>query len=172
MWRLWWKDTQLCFGKIKQTAAFLPKMAQHRIPRHSGGAKARMNLHRSDSDSRHQNRRHIRPEHCLCHLVTMTELTCPKLKVWHPDMCISILLFPARNFSIMMYMPRIASAIKILIQICWLIKEHPLVCTLSAVWYCSWHPFCRWQQPIEGTWQWRWALIEWNRFLECIIIYN
>jgi hypothetical protein len=34
----------------------------------------------------------------------------------------------------LMYMPRIASTIQIVIQICWLMKEHPLASTLSTVW--------------------------------------
>jgi len=33
MWRLRWKDTRLCFGKINRMAAFLAIMAQHRLPR-------------------------------------------------------------------------------------------------------------------------------------------
>jgi len=134
MWRLWWKDTRLCLEKIKRTAAFLANMAQHRIPRNTGGAKAWVTVQESNWESRHQNRRHICLERHQCHLVTMKELTYLNSKVCHPDMCIWILLFPALNFSLLMHMPRIASAIKILIQICWLMGQYPLVSTLSAVW--------------------------------------
>jgi len=41
---------------------------------------------------------------------------------------------PSAEFSLLMYLPRIASMIQILFQICWLMKEHPLISTLSAVW--------------------------------------
>jgi len=147
-------------------------MAQHRIPRHAGDAKSRVQRIQSDSDSRHQHRRHIHPKCHLFHPATMRQLMSRKSEVYHPDMCIYIRLFPVLNFSILMHMPRIASAIKILIQICWLIKKHPLVSTLSAAWSCSWHPFCRQQQLIARTWKWRWALIEWNGIFQCIIFYN
>ena len=155
MWRLRWKDTQLCCGKIRQTAAILTTMAQHRIPTQAGDAEARVHLHQSKSDSRQRNRRHILPKRHLFHRVTMRQLTYPKSQVCHPAMYVSILLSPLLNLSIMVHMPRIACMIKISIQICWLMKEHTLVNTLSAAWQCSWHPFCRWQQPSERTWQWR-----------------
>jgi len=45
-----------------------------------------------------------------------------------------MLLFPAFNFAIMIYLPRIASMMKILFQICGMMKKHPLVSTLSAAW--------------------------------------
>jgi len=134
MWRLQWKDTQLCIGTIKRTAAFLAKIAQHKIPKHAGGAEAWVQLHQSDLDSWHQNWHHIRPERHLGHSVIMRELMYPKSKVCHRDMCIYILLFPVLNFSILMHMPRIASVTMISIQICGLMKEHPLVSTLSAAW--------------------------------------
>ena len=134
MCRLRWNDTWLWFMEIKPTAAFVAKMAQQRICRHTGGAKAWVHLDPSDSDSRHMTRRHIHPKCHLCHPVTLRELTLPKSKVYHPDMYIHILHFPALNFSIVMHMPRIASTIQIIFQICWLLQEHPLVSTLSAVW--------------------------------------
>ena len=84
--------------------------------------------------SRLQNWHPSHPNRHLFHPVTMTQLITPKSKMCHPDMCISIPLFPVLNFSILMQMPRIASVLKILIQICWLKKEHPLVSTLSAAW--------------------------------------
>jgi len=75
---------------------------------------------------------------CLeCHLrqpVTMRQHNGPKSKVCHPNMGIYILLFPVLNVSILIHMPWIASPIKIFHQICWLMKEHPLVSTLSAMW--------------------------------------
>jgi len=172
MWRLRWKGTWLCFGKIRRTADFLAKMAQHRIPRHAGGPKAWVHLPQSNSDSWQQNLRHGHSTRHLFLPVTMRQLIYPKSKVCQPHMCIYILLLPVLKFSIMMHMPPIASVIQILFQICWLLKEHPLVGTLSAVWQRSWHPLCRRQQPIERTWQWRWALIKWNEIVECIIIYN
>jgi len=134
MWRLRWKDTRLCFGNIRQTTAFLAEIAQHRIPRHTGDAMARVHLPWSNSDSWNQNQRHSPPKPQFIQPVTMSQLICPQSKVCHPDFCIYIVLFPVVNFSIMMHMPRIASVIKIWIQICWLMKEHPLVSTLSAAW--------------------------------------
>jgi len=120
--------------------------------RHTGGTKEQVDLL--------QNRRHLCPERQMCRLVKTEEHKVPQWRVCLEDMYIFILLFPTLNFSILMHMPRIASAIKILFQICWLMKEHPLVSTLSPVWWCSWHPFCQWEQPIERTWQWSPALIE------------
>jgi len=86
-------------------------------------------------------------------------------------MHIHIYLFPVLNFLLLMHLPRIASTIQISIHICWLMKEHPLVSTLSAVWQCSWHPFWRPEQPIERTCKWWQALIERHGILEMIIIY-
>jgi hypothetical protein len=46
----------------------------------------------------------------------------------------------------LMHLPRIARTIQLLIQIYWLMMKHPLVSTVSAVWYCSWYPRGRpWQ---------------------------
>jgi len=157
-WRLRWKDTRQWFEKIRWTAAFHSKMAHQRICRHTWGGEARVHLD--------QIRLHLRPECHLCHLVIMRERQVPKSKLCHPDMCINILPFPTINFSILIHMPRIASTIKIFVQICQLMKEHPLVSTLSAAWKCSWQPFCRWEHPIEQTWQWWQALIERNRIFE------
>jgi len=98
-------------------AALLAKMAQHRIPRHAGDAMARVHLHQSDPETRHQNSRLIHPKRHFFHPVAMRQLTYPKSKVCHPDMCIYILLFPVLNVSILMNVPIIASVIKILIQI-------------------------------------------------------
>jgi len=105
-----------------------------RIPRHGGDAKIRVHLRPNDSDRLHQNWPRIYVKRHLFHLVTMRQLTYPKSKVCHPDICIYILLLSVLNFEILMHTPRITSVIKILIQICWLMKEHPLVSTLSAAW--------------------------------------
>jgi len=134
IWRLRSKDTRLCFGNTNQMAAFIVKMAQHLIPRHVGSAQVWLHLHQTDSDSRHQNWLHIRPECHLCHPATLWEPMLSTSKVCYPVICIYMLLFPALNFAILMNIPRIVSVIKILIQICWLMKAHPLVCTLSALW--------------------------------------
>jgi len=144
--------------KIKRTAACLTKVAPQKIHRHAGGAVEWVHLH--------QNQLHLRPECHPRHLVAVGELQAPKWKVCHPDMCIYIHLFPRLNFAIYMHMPRIASMIKIVFQICWLTKNHPLVSTLSAEWWCSCYPFCRRKQPFEGTWQWRRELIEGNGIFE------
>jgi len=86
-------------------------------------------------------------------------------------MCVHIHFFAVMNAVLLMYLHRIASTIQILIKICWLKKEHPLVCTLSAMWQCSCHPFWRPEQSLELTCKWWWTLIERHRILEIIIIY-
>jgi len=166
------ENTRQSFGKSKWTADLIATMVQRNIPRHAGGTNFGVHLHQTDYGSQHQNWHHVRPERDLCQPVPMRELTLRKSKVFPPDMCIYMLLFPMLNCSILMHMPRIARAIKISIQICWLMKEYPLVSTLPAEWQYSWHPFCRRQQPFERTWQRRRALIEWNGIFECGIIYN
>jgi len=130
-------------------------MAQQRIHWPTGGAKARVHLY--------QDGRHLGLESHLRHLMTMSAL---KQTGCHLDMCIYILCFPALGFSILIHMPRIASAIKISFQISWLTKVHPQVSTLSAAWQCSWQPFWRRQQPFEWTWQRRRELTEDNRIFE------
>jgi hypothetical protein len=58
----------------------------------------------------------------------------PKQTVCHPAMCIYILRFPVLDFSIMIHMPWIASMIKIIFRISWLMMVHPQVSTISAAW--------------------------------------
>jgi len=58
----------------------------------------------------------------------------PNLSICRPDMRIHTHLLAVLNSLRWMLLPRIASTIQISIQICWLMKEHPLVSTLSAVW--------------------------------------
>jgi len=79
---------------------------------------------------------------------------------------------PNARFSILMCTPKIASTIKISLQMCALMKEHLLVRTLSAVCWCSPHPYCRWAQAIEQTCKSRRALIQRNGIFEFIVIYN
>ena len=72
----------------------------------------------------HQNRQHLSPkghlrlERQLCHQVSLTDMNVMKSMVCHPSVCIYILPIQTLDFSIIMHMPRIASAIKILFQIC------------------------------------------------------
>jgi len=142
-------------------------MARKRVRRHDSDAKEQEHLHRTDAD----RRRHLCPKHHLPQLVTVPRLNVPKLVIGRPDMRILVQLFPVLELLLAMLLPRIASKIQILILICRLIKEHPLVGTLSAVWECCWHPVCRSEQPIERTCMWCRALIERHRILEIIIIY-
>jgi len=123
-------------------------MAPQRICRHAGDTMEQVQLHPTDTESRLQGRRYLCPERHICpecqhspechpgHEVTMLQLNVPKSSICQPDICIHILLCPALNSLHLMHMPRIASKIQILIQICWLMQEHPLVSTLSDVWYC------------------------------------
>jgi len=94
-----------------------------KIHRHAGDPKAQMHLH-------HEGR-HLGLERHLRHLKTMRAL---KGQEWHPVMCIYILPFPALDLSILIHIPRITCAIKVLFQICWLMMVHPQVSTLSAAW--------------------------------------
>jgi len=123
-WRVLRKVTRQWFMKITQTAAFLARTVQYRIRRHAWGPKELVYLY--------LNGHHLGLERHPRHLVRMTELKILKPMVCHPDMCIYILLFRTLNFSILMHMPRISSTIKVLFQICSLMKDHPLVSTLSA----------------------------------------
>jgi len=103
--------------KTTQTAAFLAKITQQRIHIQAGGATEWVHLPQTDSDSRHQEKRQLLPDSYLRHPVTIRELNIPKSTMCHPDMCTHMLLFPTLNFAILMYMPRIATGIKILFQI-------------------------------------------------------
>jgi len=133
-------------------------MAQQRIRRHAGGKMERVYLD--------PNRRLLHPECHLHHLVTLREVKVLKYNVCHPFMWRYILFFTTVSFSNLMHMPRMASSIEILFQICWLMTDRPLVSTLSGVWYCCRHPFCRQTLPFERIWQWRQELWEWNRIVE------
>jgi len=86
-WRLRSKDTRQWFAIIKRTAAVLDKMAPQKIPRHAGGAKARVH--------HHPDRRHLGPNRHLCHLMTKRA---PKQKVFQPHICLYILHFAILDF--------------------------------------------------------------------------
>ena len=133
-------------------------MVQQRIRRHAGVAKAWVHLN--------QNQHHHRPECHLCYMVVMWDLQVRISMVCHPDMCICILLFRTLDHSVLMHTPRITTSVKILLLIWWLMKEYPLLNTLSAAWVCSWHPFFRWAYPIVQTWKWWRALTERNGIFE------
>ena len=92
-------------------------MARQRIRRHAGGTMDPAHLHQNWLHL-HQEC-HLCPERLLCHLVTGRKWKVMKLKVCHPGVCIYILLFPILNFPSILHMPRIASAIKSIFQICW-----------------------------------------------------
>jgi len=93
-------------------------MPPRRIRRQNGGTTEQVYIRPPDIDRQQHNRRHLCPECHLCHLVPMRQLNVPKSTICHPDMCIYTLLFPELNVSILMHMPRIASQIQIIIQIC------------------------------------------------------
>jgi len=98
----------------------------NKTSRHAGGAKIQVHLH--------QIRCHLRPERHLHRLLIPMYVNVPKAMVYHLDMCIYILLFPMLSFSILIHMPRITSAIMILMQICSLMNEHQVDSSLSAAW--------------------------------------
>ena len=162
LWSRWRKYTWQWFMKIRLKAAFLAKMAQQRIRTHTRGETEQVHLF--------QTLRHLSTERHLHRLATMQELDFPKSKVCHPDMFIYILLLPMLNSLNLRHMTRITCAIKIVFQICWLMEEHPLVSTVSAAWWFSWQPFCRWEQPTERMWHWWRALIERNRIFWVLLL--
>jgi hypothetical protein len=92
-------------------------MVQQRIPRHVEGAKEPPHLY--------QNQRHhcpgpnLCPESHLSHQATLRATKVIKSKVCHSGVYICILHFQTRNLSIIMHLPRIASAIMIVFPICW-----------------------------------------------------
>jgi hypothetical protein len=88
----------------------LANMAQQRLHRQAGVAMARVRLH--------HNWCHLGPQCHLRHLVTVRDVNALKQMVCYPDMCIYALFFPAPNISILICVPRIASVIKVLFQIC------------------------------------------------------
>jgi len=171
-WQMRQKDTQLCFFKTTLPEAFIAKMDLQRFHRHPGGAKRRVHLLPTDAYSGLQSWCHLCPDQYLPQPVTLSEFNIRILLICQPYMRIHKYLFPVLNLSLWMHVPSIASMIHILIKICWLMKEYPLVSTLSAVWYCSKHSCWRPEQPIEQTWQWWLALIEWHDILEILITLN
>jgi len=118
-----------------QTNTCLPcHNAPSTIHRHAGGWRQCTHLHLANTVSLHQSQHHLHPKHHLRPPVTIRALKGPKSTICHSDMLIYTLLFPSLNYSHLMHMHRIASRIQNIIQICWLMKEQPLVSTLSAVW--------------------------------------
>jgi len=143
------------------------------IPCQNGTANNLQTLGRREGQVHlHQTRRRLCPEQHMRHLGVKMELQVPKSKVCHLDLCIYILLIRMLDFPSLMHIRRVASAIMVWIQICWLMKEHPQVSTPSAAWKCSWNPLCRREQPIKRTWQWRRTLIEMNGIVEYFFLYN
>jgi len=135
-WRLQWKDTRLCLVKTTWPDAFLAQMEPQKIRSHASDAQEQVHLRPTDTDGRLQRRRHIYLEHDPPHLVPLLELNISKSSNCRPVMRIHLLLFPLLNHLPSIPVPRIASTIQHLIQICCLMQEHPLVSPLSAVWYC------------------------------------
>jgi len=133
-WRLRLRDTWLCFVKTTSQNDFLAKMPPQTIHKHAGDAKEQVHLCATNADGRLQSRRHLCPERHPPQLVTLPERNASEFSICQPDMRIHIHLFPVLNYLLSMYLPRIASTIQISIQICCMMKEHPLVSTLSAVW--------------------------------------
>jgi hypothetical protein len=78
-----------------------------------GQAKSRKKQRHLD-----QNQYHLHLECFPCHLVAITEFNVPKLKMCNQDISTDILLFRRCNISILIYLARIASPMKILFPIC------------------------------------------------------
>jgi hypothetical protein len=116
------------------------EMAPQWIHWQAGSPMLPAHLNLSDAGWQYQIRCHLGPKRhlCLdshpCHPVSMVELDVSKSSMCWLDICIHMHILPVLNDLLLIHMPRIANKINILIQICWLMKEHPLVSTLSAVW--------------------------------------
>jgi hypothetical protein len=146
-------------------------MAQQKICRHDGYPNEQAHLNPTDADTRLQRRHQFSPQCHLAQLVSIPKLNFPKLSICHSDMRIHLFNLPVLNLGLSVYRPRIASTIQMLMQICWLIKEHTPVSRLSAVWQCRWQQLWTPQQPDEWTCKWLWSLIEKHEILEIIITY-
>jgi len=131
--RMWQKVTRLWLVETIWPDAFLAKMALQHIRRHTGDRKGQVHLCPTKTDRWLQSGRHLCMEQYLPQPVTLLELNVPISLLRWPDLRIHILLNPVLNSLLLVHLPRIASRIQILIQICWLMKEHPPVSTLSAV---------------------------------------
>jgi len=113
-----------------------------KICRHAADAKELVYLRPTDADSRLQSqlqsqlqsRCHLYPENHWPQPVTLPVLNISKSSICRPDMFIHIHLCPVLNHLHSINLPMIASTTHISIQICCLMKEHPLVSILSAVW--------------------------------------
>jgi len=112
-------------------------MALQSIRKHAGDAKEQVYLHPTDAESQLQSQlqsqRHFCPEHHKPQPVSLPELNITKSLIGRPDLRIYKHIFPVLNYLLSMHLPRIAWTIQILIQICCLMKEQPVVSTLSAV---------------------------------------
>jgi len=86
--------------------------------RHAGNTQEQVNLHLTDTDSRLPSGCHRCPECHLPQLVTIPKLNIPKLSIRQLHMHIHIHLYLSLNFLLLMHLPRIASTIQIVIQIC------------------------------------------------------
>ena len=131
------ENTRLYCVETTWPDAFLAKMALQCIPRHAGDSKEQVYLHPTNAESRLQSRRYLCPEHHPPQPETLPEFTMPKLLICRPDIRICIYIFPVLYLLLSMHLPRIARMIQILIEICLLMKEQPLVSKLSAVWQFS-----------------------------------
>jgi hypothetical protein len=76
------------------------------------------------------------PKLTVCNQETIRELNVPTMRVCQPEMNLYILRFQRCSFSILMQVPRIASAIKNIFKIYCLMNKYQLVYSLSAEW--SW----------------------------------
>jgi len=138
-WRLRYRKTPgYALSKPHAQMPSLPTWHHKNIRWHAGDAMVQVHLHPTDADSRLLSRLqswvHLCRKHQPPQPVTLPQHNISKSPICRPDMCIDIYLFPVLNDSTLIHLPRIASTIQILIQICCLMKEHPLVITLSAVW--------------------------------------
>jgi hypothetical protein len=74
------------------------------------------------------------PKLTVCNQETIRELNVPTMKACQPEMNLYILRFQRCSFSILMQVRRIASAIKNIFKIYYLMNKYQLVYSLSAEW--------------------------------------
>ena len=105
---------RLYFVKTTRLDGFLAKMALQRIHRLAGDEKEQLHLHHIDAD----RRGHLCLKRHPPQLVTVLELNVPKSSICQPVMRSYIHFFSVLNCLLLMHLPRIASTIQILIQVC------------------------------------------------------
>jgi hypothetical protein len=132
-----YSDAQQCFNNTRRPDAVRSTIPPEWIGRDGDCWTVQMPLHPTNNNYLPLNPYYFIMKQELCHQMTMSELEGLQMTICHSDMCIHMLLFPVHKVSMLMHLPRIASTIQIIIQICCQNKNHPLDSILSVLWYSA-----------------------------------